>query len=254
MLERLDSTSDAGTSSMPEHLSQYGGSPMSAEQGSPLHGYRGERRTTPTSFTPVGLTVTISREAGSRGTSIAKRAGEKLGWQIYTQEMLEYIAQEATVRDEIIGNLPPAGLRWVEEQLERLQSNRSVHGNAALFEIARVILALGASGEVLLIGRGAGCILPRGSTLHVRIVAPLEDRIAYMSQWQRLTREEAAEQVKLRDRRRAEYLRTHFEHNSSDIYQYDLVLNSTLLGEDLSAELLLRAARAKSASLLADTD
>ena len=40
----------------------------------------------------------------------------------------------------------------------------------------RVILALGAQGEVLLVGRGAGCLLPREATLHVRIVAPLEDR------------------------------------------------------------------------------
>jgi cytidylate kinase len=238
---------------MPKNLSPPREPPSGPERESPLHGYRGEQQAANPPFSPASLTVAISREAGSRGTSIAKRAGEKLGWQIYTQEMLEYIAQEATVRDEIIANLSAAALQWVEDQLQQLQADKRITGDAALFDMARVILALGASGEVLLIGRGAGCILPRPSTLGVRVIAPLEDRIAYMSQWQRLTTEEAAEQVRVRDRRRADYLRTRYQHNAADIYQYDLLLNSTFLGEELSAELLVHAARAKAATLLTDT-
>jgi cytidylate kinase len=204
---------------------------------------------------PTGLTAAISREAGSRGTSIAKRAGEKLGWQVYTQEMLEYVGQEATVREELTASLPSTALSWVEQHLKSLQATNRISDDPAILDMARAILALGATGEVLLIGRGAGCILPRRSTLHVRIVAPLPDRIAYMSQWQRLTYEEAAEQVRLRDQRRAEYLRTQYQHNSADVYQYDLILNSTLLGEDLSAELLVHAARTKADTLvLAETN
>jgi cytidylate kinase len=239
---------------MPENLSQLSDPQPGPERGSPLHGYRGDRPGANAPLAPAGLTVAISREAGSRGTSIAKRAGEKLGWQVYTQEMLEYIAQEATVRDEITGNLSPAILQWVEKQLGELQKAKRITGEASLTDMARVILALGATGDVLLIGRGASCILPRPSTLYVRVIAPLEDRIAYMGQWQRLTREEAAEQVRLRDRRRAEYLRTHFHHDAADIYHYDLLLNSTFLGEELSAELLVRAAQAKAATLLANAD
>jgi cytidylate kinase len=228
---------------MPEHLSQ--------ERESPHHGYRGDRqpqRDHP--FLPAALTIAVSREAGSRGTSIAKRAGEKLGWQIYTQDLLEYIAQEATVRQEIAGNLSPADLHWVEEQLERLRNDEGVCGHPALLDMARLILSLAASGKVVLIGRGAGCILPRHSTLHVRIVAALEDRVAYMSQWLRLTVEEASEQVRLRDLRRAEFLQTHFHRHVADVYQYDLLLNSTLLGEESCAELLAQAALAKAALLL----
>ena len=49
---------------------------------------------------------------------------------------------------------------------------------------------------MVLIGRGAGFILPRETTLHVRMVAPLQERIAYMSQWLRLPVQEAAEKVR----------------------------------------------------------
>jgi cytidylate kinase len=111
-----------------------------------------------------------------------------------------------------------------------------------------MVLSLGAQGEVILIGRGAGCILPPESTLNVRVVAPLADRIAYMSQWLRLTMEESAEQVQLRDARRAEFISTHFHLQPSDLYQYDLLLNSSRLGEELCAELIVQAAVAKLAA------
>jgi cytidylate kinase len=165
--------------------------------------------------------------------------------------LLEYIAQEATVRADILGNLSPAANHWVEEQLERVQNDYSVHRHPPLLDMARIILALGATGEAILIGRGAGCLLPRHATLHVRVVAPLEDRVAYMSQWLRLTVDEAGEQVRLRDQRRAEFLQAHFGRDVDDVYQYDLLLNSTLLGEDLCADLLVQAARAKAKALLA---
>src|SRR5262249_41241955 len=92
-------------------------------------------------------------------------------------------------------------------------------------------------------------ILPAPTTLHVRIVAPLPDRIAYMSQWLRLTDEQAAEQVRTRDIRRAEFIATHFHRQPNDLYQYDLLLNSALLGEELCADLIVQAARAKQAAL-----
>jgi hypothetical protein len=84
--------------------------------------------------------------------------------------------------------------------------------------------------------------------LNVRIVAPLSDRIAYMSQWLRLTEQQAAEEVRRRDSRRAEFIPTHFHRQPGDIYQYDLLLNSSLLGEEQAAELIAAAARAKSAA------
>jgi cytidylate kinase len=237
---------------MTEHLSDRR-ERLKPEQESPRHGYRGDRLP-PTNqpFLPVGLSITISREAGSRGTSIGRRTGEKLGWQVYSQELLEYIAQAATIRQEILGNLSPAAIHWVDEQLERMQEEHSTHRHESLVDMARMILALGATGEVILIGRGAGCILPRPSTLHVRLVAQLEDRIAYVSQWLRLTLDEASEQVRLRDEHRAEFLKTHFRRDVTDVYQYDLLLNSTLLGEDLCAELVAQAARAKVAALVAE--
>src|SRR5262249_38239421 len=118
-------------------------------------------------------------------------------------------------------------------------------GESAVRSLAQVILALGAQGEVVLVGRGAGCVLPARSTLHVRVVAPLEDRIAYMGQWLRLPLAEAADKVRQRDQRRAEFLSATFRRDPADVHQYDLILNSSLLGEEACAELIGHAARAR---------
>jgi cytidylate kinase len=178
--------------------------------------------------------------------------GRKLGWQVYDQELLEYMAQDTVVRQELFDSLPPAASAWLEARLEELLRQQNLSQHPSVLSLARVTLALGAGGGVVLIGRGAGCILPRASTLHVRVVAPLEERVAFMSQWLRLTVAEAAERVRLRDARRAEFVQTHFHRRTDDVHQFDLVLNSSLLGEELGAELVAQAARARATRLARD--
>ena len=216
---------------------------------SPHHGYRGESPPSQgPAATPAALTIAISREAGARGSTIGTLTAQKLGWQVYNQELLEYIAQEGAFRQNLIDALSPEAARWAEDRLQRLLREQSLSQHPSIMHLARIVLALGAQGEVVIIGRGAGCILAPESTLNVRIVAPLNDRVAYMSQWLRLTEKQAAEEVRLRDSRRAEFVPTHFHRQPGDIYQYDLLLNSSLLGEDLAAELIANAARVKDAA------
>jgi cytidylate kinase len=196
-------------------------------------------------FEPLSVTVAISREAGSRGGTIGRRAGRKLGWQVYHQELLEYLAQERHLGRELFAALDDPAAAWVEERLSQVPAASASSQQAPVRDLARIILAIGARGEAIIIGRGAGCLLPADSTLHVRIVAPFEDRVAYLSQLERLTREQAAEQVRLRDAERAAFVAEHFHRQAGEVHQYDLVLNSSLLGEDLSAELIAQAARGK---------
>jgi cytidylate kinase len=212
----------------------------------PRHGFQGNRAPPqgPTGI-PASVTIAVSREAGSRGNTIGNRAGLKLGWPVYNQELLQYVAQEGAPRHSPCESLDSATSEWVEGRLQQLLRDSNLAQQPNLVAVARLVLSLAAEGGVVLIGRGAGFLLPPESTLHIRVVAPLSDRIAYMSQWLRLTREQAAEQVRLRDEHRAEFLWNQFRRKSDEIHQYDLLLNSSLLGEDVCADLIVRAARAK---------
>jgi cytidylate kinase len=217
---------------------------------SPRHGFQGDRgaEVRAPAF-PRGWTIAVSRESGARGGTIARRAARKLGWQAYDQEMLEYMAQEMGVgRSPLDGqerNPPPGLEEWVESELARLLQQEQMSQHPSVMDLARVVLTLGAMGQVILIGRGAGFLLPRQSTLQVRIIAPHPDRVHYLSQWQRLTTEEAAERVQQLDQRRGEYISTHF-HRSADLpHQYDMLLNSSTLGEEICAELIAQAMRVR---------
>jgi cytidylate kinase len=195
------------------------------------------------------LTIAVSREAGARGGTIARRVGRKLGWQVYDQELLEYMAQEALVNQGVLDAPPATPADWIEARLRQSIHEKTLSEHPTILNMARVLLTLAVQGQVVLLGRGAGCILPRETTLSVRIIAPLDERIAYMGQWLRLTVEEAAERVRLRDERRREFIATNFHRDPSEVHQYDLILNSSLLGEDACAELIAQAARARVAQL-----
>ncbi len=216
---------------------------------SPLHGFRGSFSSVPAKAWPRSLSIAVSREAGARGGAIAKRVGQKLGWQVYSQELLEYITQEGSLRQELLDQNAGSALDWVEDQLDSLRKQGRLGDNATITELARIVLTLGSQGDVILVGRGAGCILPTPTTLHVCLIAPLHDRIAYISESSRLTMDEAAELVEKRDRRRQEFLETHFRHDPSDFHEYDLILNSSRLGEETCAYLIAHAAKVKMQSL-----
>jgi len=164
---------------------------------------------------------------------------------VYDQELLEYLVQDSTVQQGLTENLPESGRLWVEEQLRRLTAAGDLDPTPPILNLARLGLSLGAQGRVVLIGRGAGFLLPRATTLQARLVAPREDRVAYMSQCLRLTLEEARQRVRVRDSRRAEYLTAFLHRQPSDLYEYDMVLNTSSLGEEVCAELMVQAARAK---------
>ena len=66
--------------------------------------------------------------------------------------MLEYIAQEGAFRQNVLDNLSPAAARWAEERLETLLREHNLSQYPSVINLARLVLALGAQGEVVLIG------------------------------------------------------------------------------------------------------
>lgn len=223
------------------------------DEEAPLHGFQGDRGASAARrAAPRGLTIALSREAGARGGTIARLVGQRLGWQVYDQELLEYMTQSPAALQNLLDDLPPACLTWMDTRLSELEQLYRLSGNEPLRQLARLVLALGAQGEAVMIGRGAGYVLPRETTLNVRVVAPLPERIAYMSQWLRLSVAEATERVRSRDEERSEFVRTQFHRSPAEVHEYDLLLNTSRLGEETCADLIAQAARARWEQLWAE--
>jgi cytidylate kinase len=190
---------------------------------------------------PAGLTVAISRQIGGRGTSVGRAVGVKLGWPVYDNELLERIAREQNLRLSLLESVDERRTSWIEECLEAFGEIPAVSASAYARYLTETVLSLAAHGECVIVGRGAAQILPPASTLRVRLVAPLEDRIAWMSREQNLPRNEAARRVAEVEGERVGFIRTHFQKDPTDPTGYDLLLNSSRFALDGCADLIVAA-------------
>lgn len=213
-------------------------------QEPPLHGFRGDAPTVPATH-PRGLTVAISREAGARGTTIARKLGELLGWQVFDQEMIDYLLVDESGREQLLADVPDGARTWAEGRFEQLRREGRVNDDPETGALVRLVLMVAARGDAVIVGRGAGFFLPAESTLSVRVVAPFESRVSYLAQTLRLTREEAAAEVRNRDDRRAMFLSRTLLRQPADPTAYDVLVNSTRLGVEGTAQFIGWAVRTK---------
>jgi cytidylate kinase len=218
--------------------------------GPPLHGFRGDAPPAGKLLKPRGLTVAVSREAGARGATVAQKVGELLGWQVFDQDLLDYLIQDDTARGRLFSDLPPGAREWADGHLAQLQRDRRLTADPETAEMVRLVLVVAARGDAVVVGRGAGYVLPAETTLHARVVAPFEARVSYLAQAMRLTREEAAAEVRARDEKRAQYVTRTLSRDPAELYSYDVVVNTARLGVEGAAQFVQWALRTK--QLMAD--
>src|SRR3989440_5572427 len=194
--------------------------------------------------------ITISREYGSGGGEIAARLARRLGWQLIDHAIVEQTASELEVYvtevekhdEEYVDSTRPGILNRIIEQLAPsgvggggllIRPSSSVEGRAYQETMGDIITAAATTGHVVIVGRGGQVLLAdRRDVLHVRIVAPLEQRVAYVVNREGLDTDAARRRVQEKDRARARYAQTQFHSQSDDPHLYDLVINTAVLDLD----------------------
>jgi cytidylate kinase len=187
------------------------------------------------------FTVAISRESGTGGTAIARALGAELNWPVYDKELVQQIAEQMGLRAELLDSVDERRRSWLQESLEAFASTPAVSASGFVRRLVETVLALGTHGECIIVGRGAPQILAAERTLRVRIVAPLEDRIARKAKILNISKREATRQIETIDEERTRFVESHFHRDSRDPSAYDLVLNSSRFCVDECAELIAAA-------------
>jgi len=109
-----------------------------------------------------------------------------------------------------------------------------------------IIRELGERGNIVILGRGSQMILREmPAALHVLAVAPQELRVQRLAQREGISPEDAARRIHDSDRARAAFHRKFWKVDVNDPTLYDLTLDTSRLPDDVSAELIAVAARAK---------
>lgn len=207
--------------------------------------------------------VTISREYGSGGGEIAARLATRLGWKLVDHEVVVEVARalgvteaEAEAHDEHAENLVARVLYGLSALPSPVASTMpvSLSADSDVYDVARRKVVEGAVnvGQAVIVGRGAQVLLEaRRDVLHVRIVAPLKQRIEYVMRREGLDHAAAETRIRTKDRDRVRFLLIEHHRDPSDAHLYDLVVNTAVLDLDSAVDLLALALERKAAALSA---
>ena len=185
--------------------------------------------------------ITISREFGSGGRTIGKMVAEKLGIPCYDAEIIQKMADETGFAPDYVkeaGEYSPGSF------LSAAFSNRMfgpTNEDILWQHQYRVITELAEKGPCVIVGRCADYILEdKADCLKVFIHADLEFRAKRIVEVYGEKAESPEERIKDKDKRRAAYHRFYTNMKWGYAQNYDLTLNSGVLGIDNCVDIITK--------------
>lgn len=197
------------------------------------------------------MIITISRQCGSGGHTIAIKVAEKLGIPCYDKEIIAEVSEKCNVSKE-----------YAEEACELYRGgfiNHALGYNNYTYPYStpslrdqinstqvEVINELAEKGDCVIIGRGADYILRnRSDVVNVFIKAHMSYKIEQAKLKHDLNEKDAKNILLKRDKERSKHYYFYTGRTWGDIRNYDLVLDSGNLGIDLCVDLICEAAKKK---------
>jgi len=184
-------------------------------------------------FRPI---VTISREPGSGGNILGERLARRLSVELFHQEVIHAMAKSAKVSDQLLETLDEKGLSVLEDWMAYLVDFRHMWPDQYLKHLMKVIGAIGRHGGAILIGRGANFILPPERRFSVRVIAPLEVRVANVVRNHQVSEAEARNRITKTDSQRRAFIRKYFNAGIADPLNYDMIVNTGSVSIDGAVE------------------
>ncbi len=217
--------------------------------------------------------ITISREFGSGGDQVAALLCEVLAYHAFGKLQLANAVEKTSMSrrsavdytednheiqsffDRLLrrGATPVQTIAWAEDPSIATRPERAdVHEIAVMGVVKRAIQAALKADNMVIVGRGGQVLLSTApGVLHVRIEAPLEQRIQWVAAQlkkgqptQRLDPDPlraATELVAKRDAASADYIRRYYEVDWADPALYHLVLNLGRLSVETAVQVIITA-------------
>jgi len=187
--------------------------------------------------------ITISREAGAQGTSVARAVGKRLSWQVYDGELLDRVAKEMGSEVNVLHLIDEKPVSWLLECIQSLAAQYHLSQDSYMVHLIATVRSLAQQGNCVIVGRGANFMLPHDTSLNVRLVAGHKDRVATLQRLRQVPEKEAARLEEQIGRERFDFVKRRFGKDVNDPHFYDLVLNTSHLSVDDCAEVIVAALR-----------
>lgn len=189
--------------------------------------------------------ITIARGYGSGGRTIGKILSKELGIPFYDRELFYMASEESGINLELFGKLDEKVNKGIFNPLTKKYTGKLIPPESSdfvsdenLFNYqAKIIKELAERESCIIVGRCADYVLKdRENVARVFVWAPMDSCIKNVMALEPLNEKEAEREIKKIDRYRREYYRYYTGKEWDDYTNYELCLNSALLGFDKCAE------------------
>jgi len=187
--------------------------------------------------------ITISRQFGSGGHTVAKRVADELGLDIFDRQIIHEVAESAHMRDSVVETLDEKAISSLADMIAAATNERHLWSYEYLHHLMRVIGTIGKHGNAVILGRGANFMLPREETFRVRIIAPLAMRIQNAAKELSMSNEEAKQLTIKSESDREAFIKKFFNADVNAPQNYDLVINTKHVDIDSAVACIKAAVR-----------
>lgn len=198
--------------------------------------------------------ITIARQYGSGGREIGLKVGETLGVEAYGRELINMAAQKSGYSAEVLNM---ADEKHPSSLLYTLAMGSTLYGmpnirydspiNDKLFAVqSDIIRGIAEKESAVFIGRCADYALKNSDNiLRVYVYAPAAKRIERICERNGISSAEAKDLIEKTDKRRSNYYNYYTGNKWGKYDNYDIMLDSSVMGIEGSAKLIADAARIK---------
>lgn len=187
--------------------------------------------------------INIGRQFGSGGKLVALKISGILGIPVYDNELISRAADESGFSKELFERSDEKrSIFNISSFFDtgRFGDARNYVGDNELFKIqSEVIRNLAAKGSAIFVGRCSNYILRDLKCLDVFVTAPSEDRVKRVSERLNISPEEARSRISRQDRTRETYYNFFTFGNWGAASDYDLCIDSSILGIDGTAGFII---------------
>ena len=196
------------------------------------------------------IIITIGRQFGSGGRYVGRLLSEKLGIPFYDKELLSEAAKNSGICEEIFEEHDEKPTRSL---LFSLVTGMQHHVGTGNFYMDmplnhRIFLAqfdairkLAEEGSCVIVGRCADYVLRDDpDTVSIFVKADMPSKIARAVKYYGVEEDKAEERIRKADKQRASYYNYYATATWGDVDNYDLVVDTGVLGVEGAVELIAK--------------
>ncbi|MCF8068786.1 MAG: cytidylate kinase-like family protein [Desulfobacterales bacterium] len=194
--------------------------------------------------------ITISRQFGAGGRTLGGMVSKRLAYSLVEDDIIQMIATKANVSPSWVESIEKeAGgllLKFISGIVSKSFIDKILDDERGYIDeeiyvdtLHKVISQIADEGNAVILGRGGQYVLRKHlDAFHVLLVADMDDRIKFMEQHYKLSREQAILSINKQEKKRVNLYKKFGKDNYESPELYHIVINTSRVTLEDSAMLV----------------